>query len=216
MPFGRRDQQGAGDLARITSGHIYSGIALAASERKTIMVYMECRHIKSNGYKCKSPTLNGKPYCYFHMRMHRDRQGQGAAPNSTPTGASNGSIDLPEIEDITDLQISVSQVLKALGSNTIDPRRGTSLLYGLQIATQVLAQDGNFVVPTYCIQDLTVNEEGTELGPEKYTCRGEEDCNKCPFAVPGKCDHWHYIDDEEDEEDDDDDDDDDDDNDDDD
>ena len=34
-------------------------------------MYLECRHIKSNGSKCHSPAMKDKPYCYYHLRLHR-------------------------------------------------------------------------------------------------------------------------------------------------
>jgi len=27
-----------------------------------------CRHIKTNGIRCKSPAINRLPYCYYHFR----------------------------------------------------------------------------------------------------------------------------------------------------
>ena len=30
-----------------------------------------CRHVKTNGLRCQSPALNGEPFCYFHVRLHK-------------------------------------------------------------------------------------------------------------------------------------------------
>ncbi len=30
------------------------------------MQYPLCRHIRTNGLRCKSPALTEAPYCYFH------------------------------------------------------------------------------------------------------------------------------------------------------
>ena len=30
-----------------------------------------CRHIKTNGRRCKSPSLGLSALCYFHSRLHR-------------------------------------------------------------------------------------------------------------------------------------------------
>jgi len=30
-----------------------------------------CRHIMPSGAKCHAPALRGKPYCYYHTRLHR-------------------------------------------------------------------------------------------------------------------------------------------------
>ena len=31
-----------------------------------------CRHLKTNGFRCQSPALNGETFCYFHLRLHKE------------------------------------------------------------------------------------------------------------------------------------------------
>jgi hypothetical protein len=47
-------------------------------------MFVECRHIMPRGAKCKAPALRGRPYCYFHDKLHaytrdglRDDKGAG-------------------------------------------------------------------------------------------------------------------------------------------
>jgi hypothetical protein len=165
------------------------------------MAYMECRHIKSNGCKCEAPALRGMPYCYFHMRLHRALHSQkaepSAVPGAVPAAASDVALDLPAVEDRTAVQLALTQVLQGLGSKSIDSRRASQLLYGLQIASQLLERPKYISRDDY-VQILTTNRDGDEIGPDKYVC-DHEDCNKCPFATKDQCTRWHYIDEEEDE-----------------
>ncbi|MGD0479667.1 MAG: hypothetical protein ABSA42_05815 [Terracidiphilus sp.] len=99
------------------------------------MGYMECRHIKSNGCKCKSPALRDKPYCYFHMRLHRMIHAAKAESAAAPGAALDATIEIPVMEDRTAVQFALTQVLQGLGAKRLEPRRAGQLLYGLQIAS---------------------------------------------------------------------------------
>ena len=88
----------------------------------------ECRHIMPYGAKCHAPALRGKPYCYFHTRLHRFA--------AEPPIAPDGALRLPILEDRSAIQIALAQVLDALCSFRLDPRRAGLLLYALQIASQ--------------------------------------------------------------------------------
>jgi hypothetical protein len=35
------------------------------------MQFTLCQHIKTNGLRCKSPSLDRTTYCYFHNRLHQ-------------------------------------------------------------------------------------------------------------------------------------------------
>ena len=57
-------------------------------------MYKECRHIKPNGCKCKSPALKDKPDCYYHIRVH------GIARNSNATSPyEQKELQIPLLED---------------------------------------------------------------------------------------------------------------------
>jgi hypothetical protein len=165
------------------------------------MRYMECRHIKPNGCKCQSPSLRGQPYCYFHIGLHRKlHRGPAAAAASAPTSSpsSDAILDIPFVEDRTAIQMALTQVLQNLGTRSIDPRRAGQLLYGLQIASQLV--DDSFISQTQYVQTVNLTDDGAELGPEAFGCTGDEECDQCPYAVPGKCDRWHCGGDDDDEE----------------
>jgi len=103
------------------------------------VMYPECRHIMPNGAKCHSPAMRGMAYCYFHTPGRRSAQGQGRAQKKP--------LKLPVLDDRTAIQIAVTQVLNAIGSSKISRRSAGQLLYGLQIASEVLRRPGRPPLP---------------------------------------------------------------------
>ena len=114
-----------------------------------------CRHIKTNGKRCQSPSLGISAFCYFHSRLHRrhrnlvENTSALVEPNPTPTTSATGKpqylpddatqnpieLDLPPVEDAESIQVSISLLIAALARNRIDPKRAAVLLYGLQLAS---------------------------------------------------------------------------------
>ena len=109
-----------------------------------------CRHIKTNGRRCKSPSLGLSAFCYFHSRLHRRHKNLlENAPallenNSNPTSSATGQpqylpdpleLELPPLEDAESIQVSISLLVAALARNRIDSKRAAVLLYGLQLAS---------------------------------------------------------------------------------
>ena len=107
-----------------------------------------CRHIKTNGKRCQSPTLGLSAFCYFHSRLHRRHrhllETSSAMPVSIPNPTTFGlesvppppiELELPPIEDAESIQVSISLLIAALARNRIDPKRASVLLYALQLAS---------------------------------------------------------------------------------
>jgi len=111
-----------------------------------------CRHIKTNGRRCKSPSLGLSAFCYFHSRLlRRHRTLLATAPTlpasqpDTPASATGApqylpeaiplELDLPPREDVESIQVSISLLVAALARNLIDSKRAAVLLYGLQLAS---------------------------------------------------------------------------------
>jgi hypothetical protein len=115
-----------------------------------------CRHIKTNGRRCKSPSLGLSALCYFHSRLHRRHKNllenssalgeTGLNPSTSPSESGQYlpdyatrqqhpiELDLPPLEDVESIQVSISLLIAALARNRIDPKRAAVLLYGLQLA----------------------------------------------------------------------------------
>jgi hypothetical protein len=111
-----------------------------------------CRHIKTNGRRCQSPSLGLSAFCYFHSRLHRRHKnlvenapalhenqlnhasGATGTPQFLPESAPL-ELDLPPLEDVESIQVSISLLIAALARNRIDSKRAAVLLYGLQLAS---------------------------------------------------------------------------------
>ena len=150
-------------------------------------MYQECRHIMPNGVRCHSPALRGTAYCYFHTRLHRFATEQSSGQKEP--------LKLSVLEDRSSIQIALAQVLNALASSKLDPRRAGLFLYGLQIASQNVPHHPN-ILALNAVPFLTRGPEGEELAPEKTVCQLPEDCPTCE-----KRDNCKYYEPEEEEED---------------
>ncbi len=89
-------------------------------------MYKECRFIKANGLKCQSPALRGWPFCYFHGRT------RVVAPRGK--GLAEKPFELTPPENPDAFRAALSEILNALASSRITPKRAGTLLYGLQLA----------------------------------------------------------------------------------
>jgi hypothetical protein len=109
-----------------------------------------CRHIKTNGRRCKSPSLGLSAFCYFHSRLLRrhkhlvetapvlsaNHPNQQASATETPQYLPEPfELDLPPLENVESIQVSISLLVAALARNRIDSKRAAVLLYGLQLAS---------------------------------------------------------------------------------
>ena len=127
-------------------------------------MYPECRHIMPNGKKCAAPALRGTPFCYFHTNLHRI-----ARRKSNP----EDSIEIPALEDRCAIQLTITQILRALVKAEIDPRRGSLLLYGLQIASQNVDRRSS-ALSFESVRAVTHASNGDELA-RQVDDEGEED-----------------------------------------
>lgn len=146
------------------------------------MTFYQCRHIQTSGKKCQSPALRGKPYCYFHTRLHRLSAATGRPPEK------DAPLELPVVEDRSSIQIALSQVLSSIGAGSLDPKRAGLMLYGLQIASQNSANSFE-IISNDAVDSITRNAAGDELGPKKRACDPPDDCYDC--------DRWDTCDDPE-------------------
>ena len=65
-----------------------------------------CRPIMPSGAKCHTPALRGKPYCYYHTRLHRFPAAKASpsmasrSPRKT-SSATHSSSPITTVESIT-------------------------------------------------------------------------------------------------------------------
>ncbi len=134
-------------------------------------MFIECRHILPRGTKCKGPALRGKLYCYFHDKLGHYEQ-DGRRYDREP-------LFLPPLEDARGIQMALTQALSAFGSGRIDARQTGLYLYGLQLATQLVAKAPE-VLPQEMVRSTTCDGAGEIIGPETTSCDPSEDCPTCP------------------------------------
>jgi hypothetical protein len=143
----------------------------------------------SSGRNCHALALRGKPYCYFHTRLHRFT----AEP---PIGVMD-NLRLPVIEDRSAIQVALAQVLDALCCGNIDTRKAGLLLYALQIGSQNVERKYD-IIPTFGVKSITHSDTGEELAPVERTCK-PNDCATC--ADRDTCEDYEPEEEEEAEED---------------
>jgi hypothetical protein len=137
-----------------------------------------CRHIKTNGRRCKSPSLGLSAFCYFHSRLHRRHKNLlENAPallenNSNPTSSATGQphyqpdpleLELPPLEDAESIQVSISLLVAALARNRIDAKRAAVLLYGLQLASSNVRSITIEPATASIIRNLARTKSGIDL-----------------------------------------------------
>jgi hypothetical protein len=153
-------------------------------------MFMACRHIKTNGLRCKSPALKGGHFCYYHSKVHTI----GSEPN-----AKYGPIHLPTPEDPASIQLAVAQISDAILNGRIDKKSAGHLFYGLQIAAQLIDHKRHFWEDE-TVQSTEQTAEGDDLAPEERICKSSDDCEGCPHAE--NCPNYDSGDDDDDDDDD--------------
>jgi hypothetical protein len=113
-----------------------------------------CRHVYTDGHRCGSPALRGQNLCYYHLRSRRE----------SPCANRGGSFSMPRIDDRASVQLALFEILSRIAGGDIDHKRGSILLYGLQIASSNLSrQEKNLadhppqveeITADYCLGDL--------------------------------------------------------------
>jgi len=90
-----------------------------------------CEHIKYNNEQCGCPALRGQTLCRFHV--HADQ---------------TWSDGIPLIEDAASVQLAILRILRALDFGSLDYKKASLMLYGLQIASMNLKRlETAFAVP---------------------------------------------------------------------
>src|SRR5271157_3583721 len=122
------------------------------------VVIKTCNHIRENGAFCQSVALRGREYCRFHLR-ERGRRLKMARARAR---GERWHLDLPPLEDLYAVQVSIMRVLQALDHDRLDKGRGSLMLYGLQQAATNLR----------CPQEVWERSSRFELaddeGPTEY------------------------------------------------
>ena len=115
-----------------------------------------CKHIMPGGDQCHGYALQGQDLCYFHSRRRRADQ--------KPVTCMD-SIEIPLLEDRCAIQVTITQVLRAIVNKTIDRPRAQLLLYGLQLA--LLGVDRTKTsIPFRTVKAISESSDGEELATD--------------------------------------------------
>jgi hypothetical protein len=109
-----------------------------------------------SGGECHGYALKGGPFCYFHTRLHLAAK--------KPPGVDD-SIEIPFLEDRCAIQVTITQVLRAIVNNTIDRHRAGLLLYGIQLALQSVDRN-NWAIPCGTVEAISLTPDGDELAAD--------------------------------------------------
>jgi hypothetical protein len=124
-----------------------------------------CKHIMPGGDQCHGYALQGQDLCYFHSRRRRADQ--------KPVTCMD-SIEIPLLEDRCAIQVTITQVLRAIVNKTIDRPRAQLLLYGLQLA--LLGVDRTKTsIPFRTVKAISESSDGEELAAEPYEEEDDDD-----------------------------------------
>jgi hypothetical protein len=74
-------------------------------------------------------------------------------------------LELPAVEDSASIQLALIQVVQALASNQLDPRRAGLLLYGLQVAS---ANAKKVHIHSNSIRSISYTSEGIPLATQEH------------------------------------------------
>jgi hypothetical protein len=137
-----------------------------------------CRHIKTNGQRCGSPALTDHAFCYFHRTLAQ-RHPKPHTADLTPTiihprdhtrelqVATEPSLHLPALEDRESIQLAASMIIGALARNSLDTKRATALLYGLQVASANAVRLNLQPSLDYIVTETTLTPSGDEIAPDE-------------------------------------------------
>jgi len=89
-----------------------------------------CHHIRENGKCCRSAAVTDRDYCYAHL-AHRGRLLKMARARAR---GQRWRLELPPLEDLYAVQVSITQVIAAMAAGHLDRGLGGVMLYGLQQA----------------------------------------------------------------------------------
>ena len=104
----------------------------AEEERQADELIGRCHFTKSDGELCGSYALRNKTLCYFHSQTAEGRKKK-----------KKKAFHMPVLEDDLAVQMVVTNVCRGLAEESLEPKRATTLLYGLQVATTALRRKTN-------------------------------------------------------------------------
>jgi hypothetical protein len=133
-----------------------------------------CRHVKTNGTRCKAPSLTGGTWCYFHHRLHQRHTAFRSTAATRGYLIPGQHIELNVLEDRESVQVALSVVINALATGQLDIKRATALLYGLQLASNNAASLQTRPYAPDIVRAVEPSPEGLDLAEPGATLDTED------------------------------------------
>jgi hypothetical protein len=154
-------------------------------------MYDRCRHIRVDGARCRAMAIQDRAFCYFHMCNRRSKPAKpaktitadyGLVPVNPPAAQIPLNVELPLLEDRYAIQIGITQIVRALAANEIDPKRAGLLLYALQIASSNLRQE-RYIGPEN-VRNVVLTRDGDQIAPAQ-TVFEDQDISTATRRIAG-------------------------------
>ena len=153
-----------------------------------------CRHVRTNGTRCRSAAISGQDFCYFHARLHKDHPAPLTAQQIVSTYKEEhieawrrcdldpmqlaraypdqNEWNFPALEDAESVQLAGSMLFHAIAQGKIHPLRARILHEVLRTVSSSMRRRPTTTPedPIGCVQELTPSETGVLLAPtETFT-----------------------------------------------
>ena len=140
----------------------------------------QCRHIRTNGRRCGTPSLRGEHLCYFHHTSRRPEARRDAEAIAAGYPIQQPVLHFDSFEDRPAVQLCLLEVMNRIACGAIDRKLAGILLYGLQIAANNLppeprparAAPGKEAIPLepgcvaeHPVEDITLDPDYGPLAP---------------------------------------------------
>ena len=151
-----------------------------------------CRYIRTNGARCGSPALAGRSFCYFHvnatqrhnslvprrtddaiptiihpLNTDENRQREPLVAEYFSPARGPIALDFPPLEDRESIQLALSMLITAMAQNRIEPKRATTLLYGLQVASPTPAACACNPRASSIVRETVMDDSGIAIAPDE-------------------------------------------------
>ena len=163
-------------------------------------IFPLCRHIRTNGLRCRSAAVSGQQFCYFHVRLHEEHpvpktaeqilkgwkdehlqayRNIGDDPMTVARAYPRQTeYKFPPLEDPESVQLAGSMLFHAIAQSQIHPLRARLLLNALHIVNSSMRNRGHGspVEPAELVDRFEHSAEGVPLAP----------CDSEPLATPAE------------------------------
>lgn len=148
-----------------------------------------CRHVRTNGTRCRSAAISGQDFCYFHVRLHKDHPAPLTAQQIVNSWREEhveafrnagedpmllarayprqNELNFPPLEDAESVQLAGSMLFHAVAQGVIHPLRASILVKALQLVNSSMRQRSSTAPsePTEVVRELAQTADGVALAP---------------------------------------------------